>query len=100
MLWVVVFAAHAHPVLIKELRMHSKKVVITAQVFISGMMAFLMTGFFAMLHLGLTPAMLDAWISSLVIAWPVAFCFSIVVSPIAFMLAGRLVGSRAPAAVK
>lgn len=80
--------------------MHSKKVVITAQVFISGMMAFLMTGFFAMLHLGLTPAMLDAWISSLVIAWPVAFCFSIVVSPIAFMLAGRLVGSRAPAAVK
>lgn len=80
--------------------MHSKKIVITAQVFISGMMAFLMTGFFAMLHLGLTPAMLDAWISSLVIAWPVAFCFSIVVSPIAFMLAGRLVGSRAPAAVK
>lgn len=80
--------------------MHSKKVVITAQVFISGMMAFLMTGFFAMLHLGLTPAMLDAWISSLVIAWPVAFCFSIVVSPIAFMLAGRLVGSHAPAAVK
>lgn len=100
MLWVVIFAAHAHPVLIKELRMHSKKIVITAQVFISGMMAFLMTGFFAMLHLGLTPAMLDAWISSLVIAWPVAFCFSLVVSPIAFMLAGRLVGSRAPAAVK
>jgi len=80
--------------------MHSKKVIITAQVFISGMMAFLMTGFFAMLHLGLTTAMVDAWISSLVIAWPVAFSFSMVVSPIAFMLAGRLVGSRAPAAVK
>jgi hypothetical protein len=80
--------------------MHSKKVIITAQVFISGMMAFLMTGFFAMLHLGLTTAMVDAWISSLVIAWPVAFSFSMVVSPIAFMLAGRLVGNRAPTAVK
>ncbi|UVE16248.1 DUF2798 domain-containing protein [Pseudomonas sp. LS44] len=80
--------------------MHSKKVVITAQVFISGMMAFLMTGFFATLHLGLTAAMADAWISSFVIAWPVAFCLSLVVSPLAFMMACRLVSRRAPAAAE
>ncbi|AXK40182.1 DUF2798 domain-containing protein [Crenobacter cavernae] len=80
--------------------MHSKKVVITAQVFISGMMAFLMTGFFTILHLGLTSAMVDAWTSSFVIAWPVAFGFSLVVSPVAFMMAGRLVANRAPAPVE
>jgi len=76
--------------------MPSKKLVITAQVFISGMMAFLMTGFFAILHLGLTAHMLQAWGSSFVIAWPVAFVFSLVVSPLAFMLTGRLLGERAP----
>lgn len=76
--------------------MHSKKVVITAQVFISGMMACLMTGFFATLHLGLTAAMLDAWTGSFVIAWPVAFVLSLIVSPVAFMMAGRLVAKRVP----
>jgi membrane protein implicated in regulation of membrane protease activity len=76
--------------------MHSPKVIIVAQVFISGMMAFLMTAFFAILHLGLTAAMLDAWVSSFVIAWPVAFCFSLLVSPVAFMLAGRVVGVNKP----
>lgn len=80
--------------------MHSKKVVITAQVFISAMMAFLMTAFFATLHLGLTGAMVEAWISSFVIAWPVAFCLSLIVSPVAFMISGRLVGNRPTAAAK
>lgn len=74
--------------------MHSKKVILTAQVFISGMMAFLMTGFFAVLHLKLTTAMVDAWVSSFCIAWPVAFCLSVLVSPLAFMMAGRLVGAH------
>lgn len=77
--------------------MHTPKVIITAQVFISGMMAFLMTGFFAILHLGLTREMVEAWSSSFVIAWPVAFCFSLVVSPIAFKMAGRLAGDKPPA---
>lgn len=77
--------------------MHSKKVILTAQVFISGMMAFLMTGFFAILHLKLTAEMVDAWINSFYIAWPVAFCFSLLVSPLAFMMAGRLVGARSSA---
>ena len=74
--------------------MHSKKVIFTAQVLISGMMAFLMTGFFAIHHLGLTTRMLEIWSSTFLTGWPVAFCFSLVVSPIAFMLAGRLAGGR------
>ena len=74
--------------------MHSRKVVLSAQVFISGMMAFLMTGFFAILHLGLTARTVEVWASTFITGWPVAFCFSLVVSPIAFMLAGRLAGAR------
>lgn len=70
------------------------KLIITAQVFISGMMAFLMTGFFAILHLGLTAEAVSVWAESYVIAWPVAFCFSLVVSPIAFKIAGKLVRSH------
>lgn len=77
--------------------MHSKKVVITAQVFISAMMAFLMTGFFSFLHLGWGTAMVEGWVDSFVIAWPVAFGFSLVVSPVAFMMAGRLVGGHVAA---
>ena len=80
--------------------MHSKKVLITAQVFISAMMAFLMTGFFSILHLGLTPTIVDAWVSSFIIAWPVAFCFSLVVSPLAFMMAGRLMANSALVSVE
>ncbi|WP_449576960.1 DUF2798 domain-containing protein [Lelliottia nimipressuralis] len=74
--------------------MHSKKVLITAQVFISMMMAFLMTGFFSILHLGMTSSIVDAWANSFIIAWPVAFCFSLVVSPLAFMMAGWLMANR------
>lgn len=62
------------------------------------MMALLMTGFFAILHLGLSAAMLSVWVESFTIAWPVAFCLSLVVSPLAFMIAGRLVGADGPGA--
>lgn len=79
----------------RNICMHSKKVLITAQIFISGMMAFLMTGFFSILNFGMSSTFVDPWVSSFIIAWPVAFCFSLVVSPLAFMMAGRLMASRA-----
>lgn len=72
--------------------MHSRRLIITAQVFISGMMAFLMTGFFSFLYDGFTAAAVSAWWQAFVIAWPVAFCFSLLVSPVAFWLAARLLG--------
>lgn len=69
---------------------HSTRIVLLAQVFISGMMAALMTGTFGALHLGLTRALLEQWGSSFLIAWPVAFGFSLIVGPIAFKLSYQL----------
>ncbi|MCR6499746.1 DUF2798 domain-containing protein [Shinella sp. CPCC 101442] len=67
--------------------MSKTKTVILAQVFISGMMACLMTGFFSLLKLGPTLLWLDMWAHTFVVAWPVAFVFSLIVGPVAFKLA-------------
>lgn len=48
--------------------MHSKRVIIVAQVFISGMMAFLMTGFFSFLNLGFSVKTLGTWAAAFVVA--------------------------------
>lgn len=65
---------------------HSTRIVLLAQVFISAMMAALMTATFGMLHLGATRAFLAAWGPSFLTAWPIAFGFSLIVGPIAFKL--------------
>ncbi|TCB52470.1 DUF2798 domain-containing protein [Acinetobacter sp. ANC 4779] len=70
--------------------MNQKKFIIITQVFISGMMAFVMTLFFSILNIGLTSLMLKEWLTSFMIAWPVAFLFSLVVSPLAFSISGKL----------
>jgi hypothetical protein len=49
-----------------------------------------MSGFFSLLALGLDPALPARWLRHFVIAWPVAFCLSIVVSKVAFDLAFRI----------
>jgi hypothetical protein len=67
--------------------MSDTKTVILAQVFISGMMAFLMTGFFSLLHVGITADGLTEWSSAFVIAWPVAFVLSLGVGKCGFALA-------------
>ena len=71
--------------------MHSKKLIITAQVFISGMMAFLMTGFFAFVYNGFHAETVSLWMETFVRGWPVAFIFSLFVSPLAFFFAGKIV---------
>jgi hypothetical protein len=70
--------------------MHDKKVLIVAQILISGMMAFCMTGVFGFFHAGLSREWIDTWMWSFVTAWPIAFVFSMVVSPVAFALSTRL----------
>ncbi|EHU1441382.1 DUF2798 domain-containing protein [Acinetobacter baumannii] len=70
--------------------MHSKKFIIITQVFISAFMALAMTLFFSVLHLGVNLEMIKSWLSTFIIAWPVAFVFSLVISPLAFMLSGKL----------
>ncbi|MDI7864908.1 DUF2798 domain-containing protein [Rhizobiaceae bacterium n13] len=70
--------------------MTDTKTILIAQIFISGMMACLMTGFFSFLKLGPTLQWLQEWPSAFVVAWPVAFCLSLVVGPLAFRIAGRI----------
>ncbi|MEZ5673789.1 Protein of unknown function [Thalassovita litoralis] len=70
--------------------MQDKKIVIVAQIFISGMMAFLMTGFFGALNMGLTRDWLSHWPLAFLTGWPVAFALSLIVSPIAFGLSWRV----------
>ncbi len=48
--------------------MHDTKTIIVAQLFISGMMAFLMTGFFGFIHATSILAWLAEWANAFVIA--------------------------------
>jgi hypothetical protein len=70
--------------------MTDTKTIILAQFFISGMMAFLMTGFFGFLHFGPTIEWLHEWSSAFAIAWPVAFCLSLIVGKLGFTIAYRI----------
>lgn len=70
--------------------MHNRKTLITAQFLISGMMAFLMSGYATAIHLGIGPDFPSIWGWAFLTAWPVAFLLSLVVGPIAFGLAARL----------
>lgn len=75
--------------------MTDPKTIVIAQFFISGMMAFLMTGFFSFLHLGPSLDWLSEWSSSFMIAWPVAFVLSLGVGKLGFMMACRITSSSA-----
>lgn len=69
---------------------HSTRTILLAQVFISCMMAGLMTGIFGFLKLGATAAFLQQWGQSFIVAWPIAFMLSLAVGPIAFKLASQV----------
>ncbi|EKD60798.1 MAG: 50S ribosomal protein L1 [uncultured bacterium] len=66
---------------------HSTRTILLAQLFISCMMAALMTGIFGFAKLGATQAFMQQWRQSFIVAWPIAFMLSLVVGPIAFKLA-------------
>lgn len=66
------------------------RLIIIAQVFISAMMAFLMTGFAMLISHGLTAALPGLWARAFLTAWPVAFGLSLIVGPLAFRLAYRV----------
>ncbi|MBP1804990.1 DUF2798 domain-containing protein [Rubellimicrobium aerolatum] len=65
----------------------SKATLITAQVFISGLMAFLMTLIFTAIPMGFAPGWVGEWLLRWVTAWPIAFVLSLGVGPLAFRLA-------------
>ena len=72
--------------------MQPKTVLLTAQVIISGLMALMMSGIMHLIHLGLHPGMLRAWLLTFLTAWPIAFVLSLGVSPLAFRLARVIAG--------
>ncbi|MAB04922.1 MAG: DUF2798 domain-containing protein [Rhodobacteraceae bacterium] len=65
----------------------TKITVILAQVFISCMMAFLMTGTFTALPSGFAPGWVAQWMLRFATAWPIAFVLSMLVGPTAFWMA-------------
>ena len=67
-------------------RKREKLTIILAQVFISCIMAFLMTFCFSILPLGFEAGWFGQWMQHWLTAWPVAFLFSLGVGPIAFKL--------------
>lgn len=66
---------------------HPPRLILIAQVFISAMMAFLMTGYAMMISHGFDAALPGLWAWAFVTAWPVAFALSLIVGPLAFRLA-------------
>lgn len=66
------------------------KTLLLAQLIISFLMATIMTGFFSLLALGVSPQWPQAWLHNFAIAWPVAFCLSLVVGKVAFAIAHRV----------
>ncbi len=66
------------------------KTALVAQLLISCSMAFLMSGFFGFLHLGPTVHWLREWAGAFVIAWPVAFCLSLIVGRYSFKIAAMI----------
>jgi hypothetical protein len=71
-----------------------RKVLITAQVFISAQMAFLMTGIFTYVHMGFVAGYFAAWALGFVQAWPIAFVLSMATGPVGFLIANRLMRRR------
>ncbi|WCN10998.1 DUF2798 domain-containing protein [Marinomonas mediterranea] len=70
--------------------MQSKRIVIIAQLLISMQMAFLMTGIFSFIKLGMTTEWAMAWLNSFLVAWPIAFALSLIVSKVSFSIALRI----------
>lgn len=67
-----------------------KKTLIIAQLIITCLMAFSMSGIMSAIAMGLTKEWLHAWPLQFIIAWPIAFMMTQIVSRIAFPLAGKL----------
>lgn len=68
----------------------TKMTLLTAKILISTMMAFLMSGYASLLHMGSGPGFAGRWLMAFLSVWPVAVILSLIVSPLAFMLAPRL----------
>lgn len=84
----------------KKLSPFEKKATLLAQIFITMMMAFSMSGVMSLIAMGPTREWLMQWPASFITAWPIAFFFTLFVGPLAFRMSygllGRLAARKAP----
>lgn len=74
-----------------------RKTLLLAQILITFMMAFLMSGIMSLFALGPTAYWLSQWPKQFIIAWPIAFVLTLFVSKFAFGLAFMIMGKvRSP----
>lgn len=74
--------------------MTDRKTLLLAQLLITLMMAASMSGIMGLVALGPTREWLTAWPRQFAIAWPIAFCLTLVVGRIAFRLAALITTRR------
>lgn len=77
--------------------MPDKKTLLLAQVFITFMMASSMSGIMSLIVMGPTAEWLHHWPRQFIIAWPIAFCLTLVASKVGFKLAYWVMARRAGA---
>lgn len=70
--------------------MQTKSLILLSQVFISMMMAFLMSGIMGAIAMGVSWNWLTHWPVAFITAWPIAFVLSMGVGPLSFKLASRI----------
>jgi membrane protein implicated in regulation of membrane protease activity len=70
-----------------------KKTALISQVFMTFMMALLMSGIMSLIMLGPTAAWPGIWMTQFILAWPIAFVLTLVTWPASMMLS-RLVLRR------
>ncbi len=75
----------------------SRKTIFLAQFLITLMMATLMSGTMSLIVMGPTSEWLAIWPRQALTAWPIAFVFTQIVTPVAFFLAARLTRSPSQA---
>lgn len=73
--------------------MTDKKTLLIAQLCITFMMAFSMSGIMGLIAMGPTAIWLWTWPQQFIIAWPIAFVLTLFTSRIGFAIARRLVAS-------
>ena len=74
--------------------MLDKKTLMLAQIFMTFMMAFSMSGIMSLIALGPTAEWLHVWPRQFAMAWPIAFVLTMFVSRIGFGLAVRIRGRK------
>ena len=73
----------------------NKNFILLSQIFMTFMMAAAMSGLMSLFHSGPTLEWLKDWPLQFLIAWPIAFCLTMVAWPAAMTMAGAVLRAKA-----